>query len=67
MADGSTIVGLFNRHDVYNEIVVNFRELGFKHPVKAHDVWANKDLGKLPLEAHFLIQGHDVILLRVKQ
>jgi alpha-galactosidase len=67
MADGSKIIGLFNRHDVYNEIIVNFRELGFKHPVKAHDVWANKDLGKLPMETHLILPGHDVILLRVTE
>jgi len=65
MADGSTIIGLFNRHDVYNEIVVDFHKLGFKKPVRAHDVWANQDLGKLPMDAHFLIGGHDVILLKV--
>ena len=67
MADGSTIIGLFNRHDVYNEIVVDFRKLGFKKQVKGHDVWANKDLGKLPMTAHLIIPGHDVILLRVSQ
>jgi len=66
MADGSTIVGLFNRHDIYNEIVVDFKQLGFKKPVKAHDVWANKDLGALPMTTHLLIGGHDVILLRVR-
>ena len=66
MADGSTVVGLFNRHDIYNEIVVDFKQLGFKKPVQAHDVWANKDLGTLPMSAHLLIGGHDVILLRVR-
>ena len=67
MADGSTIVGLFNRHDVYNEIVVDFKKLGFKKPVVAHDVWANQDMGQLPMSAHLIIGGHDVIVLKVRE
>jgi len=65
MADGSRVVALFNRHDVYNEIHVDFRALGYKKPVKAVDVLTHEDLGRLPLDARLLIQGHDVILLRV--
>ncbi|MBV8500268.1 MAG: glycoside hydrolase family 27 protein [Paucibacter sp.] len=66
MADGSKIVALFNRSDIYNEIGVDFRKLGYAKPVKAIDVWSHKDLGRLPLDTRMLIQGHDVILLRVK-
>ncbi|MBV8665732.1 MAG: glycoside hydrolase family 27 protein [Burkholderiaceae bacterium] len=67
MADGSKIVALFNRHDVQNGIIVDFRKLGFKHPVKAHDIWANKDLGTMPEKVELLLPGHDVILLRVTE
>jgi len=67
LADGSKVVALFNRNDILNEIRVDFRELGFKGPVKAHDVWADKDLGELPSQTRLPLAGHDVILLRVRQ
>jgi alpha-galactosidase len=67
MADGTKIVALFNRHDIFNEIRVNFGTMGFKSPVRAHDVWANKDLGTLPLQTRMIVPGHDVILLRVSK
>jgi len=66
MADGSQVVALFNRSDIYNEIRVDFRKLGYRHPVKAHDVWANKDIGSLPLDYRTIVMGHDVILLRIR-
>jgi alpha-galactosidase len=65
LADGSRVVGLFNRHDVYDQIEVDFRRLGYAQPVKAHDVWANHDLGRLPLEWQVIVPGHDVILLHL--
>jgi len=65
MADGSKIVALFNRSDIYNEIRVDFRQLHFTKPVHAVDVWTHNDLGRLALDTRMLIQGHDVILLRV--
>jgi alpha-galactosidase len=67
MADGTKIVALFNRHDIYNEIRIDFAALKFNAPVKAHDVWANKDLGRLPLKTRMIVPGHDVILLRVSK
>ena len=67
LADGSKAVGLFNRSDIYNEIQVDFRELGYRRPVRAWDVWAGKDLGRLPLQTRMIVKGHDVILLRVSR
>ncbi|MBV8125273.1 MAG: glycoside hydrolase family 27 protein [Paucibacter sp.] len=66
MADGSQVVALFNRSDIYNEIRVDFRKLGYRRPVKAHDVWADKDMGPLPLDYRAIVMGHDVILLRIR-
>ena len=65
LADGSKVVGLFNRHTVNDEIRVDFKRLGYARPVRAHDVWTNKDLGRLPLKWRTTVPGHDVILLRV--
>jgi alpha-galactosidase len=67
LADGSKVVGLFNRHQRDDEIHVNFGALGYHAPVEAHDIWANKDLGRLPLKTHMLVPGHGVILLHLRQ
>jgi alpha-galactosidase len=65
LADGSKVVGLFNRHDIYDQIEVDVRKLGYTQPVKAHEVWADKDLGRLPLKWQVIVPGHDVILLHL--
>jgi alpha-galactosidase len=47
LADGAKAVALFNfvTDDVPQPITVRFKDLGFKGPVHARDVWAHKDLG----------------------
>jgi alpha-galactosidase len=67
LADGSKAVGLFNRYTRDDEIRVHFKQLGYAQPVWAHDVWANKDLGRLPLEWRTTVPGHDVILLHLSK
>jgi alpha-galactosidase len=67
LADGSRIVGLFNRHSRADEIHVDFSTLGYRAPVTAHDIWANKDLGKLALQTSMLVPGHGVLLLHLWQ
>ena len=65
LADGSKVVGLFNRHSRADEIQVDFAALGYQARVKAHDIWANKDLGTLPLQSSMLVPGHGVVLLHL--
>ena len=65
LADGSKVVALFNRHDIYDQLQVDFSKLGYSGPVRAHDVWANSDLGKLPLQWATIVPGHDVVLLHL--
>ena len=65
LADGSKVVALFNRHDIYDQLQVDFSKLGYSGPVRAHDVWANSDLGKLPLHWATIVPGHDVVLLHL--
>jgi len=67
LADGSKAVGIFNRHPGPMGATVDFKQLGFNHPVKARDLWLQKDLGNLDRTYNARIPGHGVLLLRVSQ
>ena len=64
LAGGGKAVGLFNLSDQPANMEVNVAELGFKAPVKARDVWAAKDLGKLK-SYRAVVPAHGVVLLRL--
>jgi alpha-galactosidase len=66
LADGSTVVGLFNLSRQPQTVQFDYREFGFEGRVKVRDIWANKNLGELSGKQHLGIWGHDVILLNVK-
>jgi alpha-galactosidase len=66
LADGSKVVGIFNRFDWPQTIDVDFEKLGFKKTgVKMRDIWAGKDIGRSAgkYEAH--VPAHGVVLLKV--
>jgi alpha-galactosidase len=65
LADGSKVVGLFNRASKSDQIEVDFSKLGYTQAIKARDVWANSDLGTLPLTWQAVVPGHGVILLHL--
>ncbi len=65
MADGSQVVGMFNRHSGPMTFSVEFKMLGFKREVKVRDLWAGKDLGTMEGAYKATLPGHSVILLRV--
>jgi alpha-galactosidase len=64
LSGGARAVGLFNLSDQPSYVEVTFAELGLKGPVKARDVWAAKDLGRMS-GYRTLVPGHGVVLLRV--
>jgi len=64
LAGGGKAVGLFNTSDLPANMAVDFAAVGFKAPVRARDVWAGKDLGKLKAY-RALIPAHGVVLLRL--
>lgn len=45
MTDGSYIIGIFNRDDIYKTITVNFADLGIEGEYKVRDLWSHKDEG----------------------
>jgi alpha-galactosidase len=67
LADGSKAVGVFNRHPGTLTTKVDFRELGFGDPVKAKDLWLNKDLGKITGPYSVTLPAHSVLLLRISK
>ncbi len=45
MTDGSYVVGIFNRDDIYKTVTVNFADLGIHGEYKVRDLWSHKDEG----------------------
>jgi alpha-galactosidase len=64
LAGGAKAVGMFNLSDQPAWVAADFAKVGFKGPVKARDVWAGKDLGKLKAY-RVQIPAHGVVLLRL--
>jgi alpha-galactosidase len=64
LAGGGRAVGLFNLSDQPAQMQLRFAELGLKGPVRARDVWAAKDLGRLS-RYQAEIPAHGVVLLRL--
>ena len=67
LADGSKAVGIFNRHPGPLTAHVNFHTMGFTGEVKARDLWAKKDLGRLGADYTVQIPPHGVVFLKVSQ
>jgi alpha-galactosidase len=65
LADGSTVIGLFNVFSRPQTVEFDFNEFGFNGKVRVRDIWAARDLGTLSGKQSLRIPGHDVILLRV--
>jgi alpha-galactosidase len=66
LADGSKAIGLFNLGHRALPMTVNWKDFGDPQPATARDLWAHKDLGKLPDPYVVTIPKHGVIMLRVK-
>ena len=58
MADGSVVVGLFNRVAGAAYINLSFGLVGVKGVVEAVDLWQQKDLGQIKNNSPILVQGY---------
>jgi alpha-galactosidase len=67
MADGSTVVGLFNVGPEPRTISLNWKDVGLSGKIKARDVWRQKDLGAFEDSFTSLVPVHDVTLIRIKR
>jgi alpha-galactosidase len=66
LADGGKAIGLFNRGHRALPITVRWRDLGYKQPPSARDLWTHQDLGKLPDPYTVTVVKHGVVMLRTQ-
>jgi alpha-galactosidase len=67
LADGGAAVGIFNRHPMTMTATLDPERLGLGKSLKARDVWAAIDLGKLKSPYVVQVPGHGVVLLRLSK
>jgi alpha-galactosidase len=66
MADGSVVVGLFNRSKEADKMTVYFSHLGISGEGTARDLWLKKDLGSFQEKYSVNVPAHGVVLVRLK-
>jgi alpha-galactosidase len=66
LADGSKVVGLFNRSVDAAKMSVSFKEIGLGETATARDLWAKKDLGSLKGSYSAEVPRHGVGMIKVK-
>ena len=66
LADGSQVVGLFNRGESMNPVSLDFRDIGVSGSATIRDLWGRKDLGSF--QDHFTasVPKHGVVTIKVK-
>lgn len=66
MADGSKVVGLFNRQRTTEQMSVNFSDIGISGAATVRDLWMKKDLGSSRDKFSAYVPMHGVVLVRIK-
>ena len=66
MADGSKVVGLFNRQRTTEQMSVNFSDIGINGAATVRDLWMKKDLGSFRDKFSAYVPMHGVVLVRIK-
>jgi alpha-galactosidase len=67
MADGSKVVGLFNRQTTTDPMTVNFDEIGIHGEATIRDLWQHKDLGTFKDKYSAYVPGQGVVLVRIRE
>jgi len=66
LADGGVAVGLFNRGESVNPIMVNFKDLGIRKQVQVRDLWQHKNLGFFDGGFTAQVAKHGAVLVKVQ-
>jgi alpha-galactosidase len=66
MADGSVVVGLFNRSKEADKMTAYFSQVGIAGEVTARDLWLKKDLGSFQEKYSVNVPARGVVLVRLK-
>jgi alpha-galactosidase len=65
MADGSKVVGLFNRQRTSEQMSVSFSALNIRKSARVRDLWLRKDLGTFEGTFSTYVPSHGVVLTRM--
>jgi alpha-galactosidase len=65
MADGSKVVGLFNRQRTVEKMSVRLSEIGLPGAKRIRDLWLHQDLAASGDEFSAFVPAHGVVLVRV--
>lgn len=66
LSHGRTAVGLINSGESPLPASVDFRQLGYSHPVRVRDLWEAKDLGVFNGSYTTTVPKHGVVLIEIK-
>lgn len=66
MADGSKVVGLFNRQRTSEQMTVSFSEIGISGDADVRDLWLKKGLGTFTDKFSAYVPMHGVVFVRIK-
>ena len=66
MADGSKVVGLFNRQRTAEQITANFAQIGIRGEATVRDLWLKKDVGTFKDSYSAYVPPHGVVLVKIK-
>ena len=66
MADGSKVVGLFNRQRTAEQITANLAQIGIRGEATVRDLWLKKDVGTFKDSYSAYVPPHGVVLVRIK-
>ena len=66
LADGSKVVGLFNRGEDTERMAVSFKEIGLGQTASVRDLWARQDKGSFTGLFAAEVPKHGVVLIKVK-
>jgi alpha-galactosidase len=67
MADGSKVVGLFNRQRTPEQMTVDFSQIDVFGDATVRDLWLKKDLGSFDDNFSAYVPSHGVVLVKIKE
>jgi len=67
MADGSSVLGIFNTTEWGINVTLPWRDAGLANDEQVRDLWSHEDLGRVPETFKVRVPSHGVVVIRVRQ
>ena len=67
LADGNTIIAIFNKQTADTVVNINWKELGYNNDFHVRDVWRQIDMGSISEIKSFDIPRHGCVMLKVNK